>query len=69
MGAYLGRKAMGFALNRPDGLMTPDRGEKLRGRGMGSQGEREAMPGGISRRASSFLRDGLPKGKENCWAT
>lgn len=55
MGTYLERKAMGFALNRPNGLMTPDGGEKLAGRGVYLWGEREAMPAGISRRASSFV--------------
>ncbi len=30
---------MGFAFNRPYGLMTPDRGEGMPGRGFGFEGE------------------------------
>jgi len=37
-GFFLG-KAMGFAFNRPFGLMTPDRGEEMPGRGWGFLGE------------------------------
>lgn len=46
---------MGFAFNRPYGLMTPDRGEGMPGRGFGFEGEfKETMPAGISRRALSY---------------
>ena len=38
---------MGFAFNRPYGLMTPDRGERMPGRGLGFEGKaREQCPPG-----------------------
>jgi GTP-binding protein EngB required for normal cell division len=46
---------MGFAFNRPFGLMTPDRGEGIPGRDLGFEGDYEkTMPAGISRRALSY---------------
>ncbi|TFG59447.1 MAG: hypothetical protein E4H29_04255, partial [Deltaproteobacteria bacterium] len=66
---FFSGKAMGFAFNRPYGLMTPDRGEEMPGRGFGFEGEflrKRCPPGSPDGRCR--IRD-LARRKKECPGT